>query len=77
VRKHIALGLDGAPHKPAGGEVAVNEYLGVAQRNEVLGDKRIEHDFEVAAAFERPQGQIVAQCLDLDFEEAGVRFEGE
>ena len=77
VRKDIALGLDSAPHKPAGGKIAVNEHLGVAQRNEVLGNKRIENDFEVAAAFECPQGQIVAQCFDLDFEEAGVRFEGE
>ena len=55
VRKDIALGLDGAPHEPAGGKIAVNEHLGVTQRNEVLSDKRIEDDFEVAAAFERPQ----------------------
>ncbi|MYF90789.1 MAG: hypothetical protein F4184_01215 [Gemmatimonadetes bacterium] len=77
VRKDVALGLDGAPHEPAGREIAVNEHSGVAQRNEVLGNERIEDDFEVAAAFERPQGQIVAQRFDLDFEEAGVRFEGE
>ena len=77
MRKDVALSLDGAPHKPAGGKIAVNEHSGVAQRNEVLGDKRIEDDFEVAAAFECPQGQIVAQCFDLDFEKAGVRFEGE
>ena len=60
VRKDIALGLDGAPHEPAGRKIAVDEHLGVAQRNEVLGNERIEDNFEVAAAFERPQGQIVA-----------------
>ena len=56
MRKDIALGLDGAPHKPAGGQVAIDEHLGVAQRHEVLSDECIEHDFEIPAAFEHPQG---------------------